>query len=99
MYNCKSRYVWAIYNWLLEIGLLKKKTKNKKQTKQNKNKNKKRKEINNTILLHLLYKKTTTLLNSKSKLEQRINGIAKRQTRVLEIFLFSLHLRVKSCHI
>ena len=51
-------------------------------------------------MLHLLYGKTTTLLNSKSKLDQRINGIAKRQTRVLEIFRFSLHyLGVESCHI
>ena len=69
MYNCKSRYVKAIYNWLLE-WIIKNKNKKEKQNKTKTNKNKKGKEINKTILLHLLYKKTTTLFNSKSKVEQ-----------------------------
>ena len=44
MYNCKSRYVKAIYNWLLEIGLLKTKRKKKNKTKQKQTKTKKEKK-------------------------------------------------------
>ena len=39
MHSCKSRYVWAIYSWLLEIELFKtklKQIKTKHKTKQNK---------------------------------------------------------------
>ena len=63
----------AAWDWIIKKKTKTKtkqnKTKAKKQQKQQQKKQK-RKEINKTILLHLLYKKTTTLLNSKSKLEQ-----------------------------
>ena len=47
MYNCKSRYVQAIYNWLLEIELLKKKQKQTK-TKQKQQKTKQKQKQTKT---------------------------------------------------